>query len=108
MKADEEDAQVRAKMQQLGRYVDRELPYGWGWIVLAFPFGSGGRMNYVSNAKRPDVVRAMYEFIAATKASWGKQDPDFEAGTHAGDELIGRLRQEVAALEEQVRQLKKA
>jgi len=101
-----ENDQVRARMQKFGRLIDRDLPFGWGFVILCFPFGEG-RMNYVSNAKRADVVRAMYEFIAATKEGpWASELPEMEAGTQAGDELIGRLRQQVAALEEENRQLR--
>jgi hypothetical protein len=97
---EEEDAKVRRDLQALARHVDRQLPIGWGYVVLAFPFLACGRMNYVSNAERADVVRAMYEFIAATKEGpWGSHLAEMEAGTQAGDELIGRLRQQVAELE---------
>jgi hypothetical protein len=94
---EEEDAKVRADLQALGRHVDHQLPYGWGFVVLAFPFGAGGRMNYVSNAQRADVVRAMYEFIEATKEKWAEHEPDL--GAAAEDEQLGRLRQRIAELE---------
>lgn len=91
-----DDKKVRANLQALANHVDRQLPFGWGFVVLAFPYGEGGRMNYVSNSKRPDVVRAMYEFIEATKAKWGKDAPE---GAAREDEELGRLRQRVAELE---------
>jgi methylphosphotriester-DNA--protein-cysteine methyltransferase len=61
-----------------------------------FPYGEGGRMNYVANARRGDVVRAMYEFIEATKEKWGEDIAEDVAGE---DEELGRLRQRVAELE---------
>jgi hypothetical protein len=73
------------------------LPYGWGFVVLAFPFGAGGRMNYISNAERADIVRVMYEFIEATKGKWGEHEPDL--GAAAEDEQLGRARQRIAELE---------
>jgi len=94
---EEEDAKVRNDLQALGRHVDRQLPYGWGFVVLAFPFGAGGRMNYVANANRADVIRAMYEFIEASTGKWGAHVPEESAA--AEDEQIGRLRQRVAELE---------
>lgn len=94
---EEEDQKVRADLQALARHVDKQLPYGWGFVVLAFPFGAGGRMNYIANAERADVVRAMYEFIDATKAGWAEHVPDPSEATE--DEEIGRLRQRVAELE---------
>lgn len=94
---EQEDAAVVAGLQALARLVDSRLPYGWGFVVLAFPFGAGGRMNYVSNAQRADVVRAMYEFIEATKAGWAEHEP--ELGGAAEDEQLGRARQRIAELE---------
>jgi hypothetical protein len=92
-----EDAKVVKDLQALGRHVDRQLPYGWGFVVLAFPFGAGGRMNYISNANRGDIVRAMYEFIEATKGKWAEHVP--EEDSRAEDEQLGRARQRIAELE---------
>jgi hypothetical protein len=92
-----EDAQVRAKMQELGKLVDKQLPYGWAYVVLCFNFGEGGRMNYVANAKRRDVVRAMYEFIEATKAQYGEHEATMTEKDD--DEALGRARQRIAELE---------
>ena len=36
----------------------------WGFLVLVFPFGKQGRANYISNAKREDVISLMKEQIA--------------------------------------------
>jgi hypothetical protein len=93
---EEEDEKVRADLQALARHVDNQLPYGWGFVVLAFPFGAGVRMNYISNAQRADIVRAMYEFIEATKGKWGEHVPE---GAAAEDEELGRARQRIAELE---------
>ena len=61
------------KMQEIARYVKSQLPQKWGFVVLAFPFSNAkGRMNYVSNTQREDVVAAMREFIAETENSWGE------------------------------------
>jgi len=95
----EQDLKVRADMQMYARYLKSMLPKGWGFVVLAFPFGPDGRMNYVSSGDRADVVRVMYEFITATKASWGDHQP---AGAAAEDAELGRLRQRVAELEQQL------
>jgi hypothetical protein len=102
MSTEQEDAKVRADLQALARHVHAQLPYGWGFVLLAFPYGAGGRMNYVANANRADVVRAMYEFIEATKVGWGEHVPEESAA--AEDEQIGRLRQRVAELERQLEQ----
>lgn len=101
-----EDAQVVKDLQTIARTVDRQLPYGWGFVVLAFPFGAGGRMNYISNAERADVVRSMYEFIEATKEKWAVQQSELSAA--AEDEQLGRARQRIAELEREVELLRKA
>lgn len=84
---------VEANLQGLARYIQLKLPDQWGFILLCFPFGPDGRMMYVANARRPDVVRAMYEFINATKDSYATDEADDDAE-------LGRLRQRVAELEE--------
>src|SRR5258707_11493921 len=97
---EQEDTKVRADLQALGRHVDRQLPYGWGFVVLAFPFGEGGRMNYIANAERSDVVRAMYEFIEATKGQWGEHQPEEDEAKY--DERLGRAQQRIAELEREL------
>lgn len=37
---------------------------GYGFCLLVFDFNTKGRMNYISNADRADMVTAMKEFIA--------------------------------------------
>ena len=97
-----EDAKVKADLQRLGRLIDAQLPFGWGFVVLAFPFGAEGRMNYLANAERSDVVRAMYEFIEATKEQWGQHEPELDSS--AEDEQLGRARQRIAELERELGQ----
>lgn len=41
-----------------------EMFKGYGFALLVFEFGDSGRMNYVSNARREDMIAAMKEFIA--------------------------------------------
>lgn len=36
----------------------------WGFLVLVFPFGKDGRANYISNARREEVIALMKEQIA--------------------------------------------
>ena len=72
MSREEADQYTRRKMQGLARFVKDELPPGWGFVLMVFPFGEPpGRMNYVSNGKREDVVPAMKEFIQRTEGTWG-------------------------------------
>jgi hypothetical protein len=98
-----EDQQVRGQMQALAKLVDKALPVGWGFIVLATPQGTDGRMNYVSNCNRADVVRMMYEFIEATKETWAEHEPEQSAA--AEDEQLARARQRIAELERQLQNM---
>ncbi|HEV7371248.1 hypothetical protein [Arenibaculum sp.] len=56
-------------MQALAKAIDKVVkPYGFA--LLVFPFGAADsegehRMNYISNARREEMLVAMKEFIAA-------------------------------------------
>lgn len=52
------------KMNELAHFLDDCFkPYGFS--LLAFPLDdTDGRMNYISNARREDMLIAMKEFIA--------------------------------------------
>ena len=70
---------VRERLQAIAREVDDRLPMGYGFIVLAFPFDTGvdeHRVEYCSNGKREDVIKAMKEFIDKNKnpADWAKHN----------------------------------
>ena len=62
---------VKAKMQDIAKNVKKELPEGFGFVVLAFKFNEKGQMIYVSNANREDVINSMKEFIEKTENSYG-------------------------------------
>jgi hypothetical protein len=85
-------------MQRWAQSLREQLPGGWGFILFAFPFGSEGQMNYVSNARREDVVAALREFIEASKGSYGERKVD-------DDSELGRLRQRCTQLEEMLHAL---
>jgi hypothetical protein len=50
---------MEAMMKALG-----ELFPGMGITLMIFDLGDKGRMNYVSNANRSDMIAALKEFIA--------------------------------------------
>lgn len=64
---------IKGKMQHIAKKVDDELPEGFGFCVLVFPFGKteDGQMMYVSNADRLDIVKSMEEWIEKTKDTFG-------------------------------------
>lgn len=97
---EQEEQEVRGKLKELAKLVDKQLPIGWGFALLCFTFGEEGRMTYVANAKRSSVVRAMYEFIEATKEKYGEDVPDLSEA--AQDTALGRARQRIAELEREL------
>lgn len=44
----------------------------WGFAFLVFPFGEApeGRINYLSNAEREDMLVSMKEFIARAEGNY--------------------------------------
>lgn len=70
----EETNDIRERLQETARTIQTILPPHTGFVLLAFDFGPGGRMEYVSNARREHVLKAMIEFIElnATAEKWGK------------------------------------
>ena len=65
--------QVKGKMQNIAREVEKQLPQGFGFVVLTFPFGenAGNLLMYASNANREDVCKSMKEFIEKTENNYG-------------------------------------
>jgi hypothetical protein len=62
--------EVHQMMNDLGRALDMMLNHDlpkdkkeWGFVLLMFPFEAGGRCNYISNARREDVVIMLKEQI---------------------------------------------
>lgn len=65
------DQNTREVMQKIGHLVNEELPDGWGFFVMAFPFENNqGRMNYVSNGRREDIHNLMIEFLKKSGAQF--------------------------------------
>ena len=60
------------KMRELGKLVI-EKTEGQGFCLLVFPFHTGGMSNYITNANREDMIRALIE--TAEKLMDGKDFP---------------------------------
>lgn len=59
-------------MQDLARHIESKIPNKkYGFILLVTEYGDNGRMHYVSNCQREDVVEVMKEFIEKTETDWG-------------------------------------
>lgn len=57
----------RLKMNEIAKLLDAAINDSGvkcGFCLLVFDFGPGGFMNYISNANRDDMTRAMQEFVA--------------------------------------------
>lgn len=53
--------EAERKMQSIARTVQGMIPQGWGFAVLCFSFGEKGFMNWVANAQREDMIKALRE-----------------------------------------------
>jgi len=61
-------AEYRAMMNDLARAIDQFFngeatgaARKTGYVLMVFPFGEGGRCNYISNANRADVMVMLKE-----------------------------------------------
>lgn len=71
--------EVKEKMQKLARGIQEELPPDWGFVIMVFPLGDRlGRLNYISNGKREDVLELLKQFLYRNKNkdAWGKDNHD--------------------------------
>lgn len=58
-------------MQKLAHYIASQIRDDLGFTLLIYEHGENGRMNYVSNSQREDVINTMKEFIANKEHKWG-------------------------------------
>lgn len=67
------EPEVEQEMQAFANTLDALLPKEYGFAVLVFRKNThDGRMNYVSNCKRADMIVAMKELVARFEG----HDPD--------------------------------
>ena len=60
---DVQNAEIEKHLKEIGRGIAISLPDGWGFTLFLFSFGEDGSTFYLSNAKRSDMLQALYEFI---------------------------------------------
>lgn len=66
-------SEYRQQMNELAKFISSFFP-GSGFALLVFRFGEPDtthRMNYISNARRADMLRAMKEFIERIEKEHG-------------------------------------
>lgn len=69
------EMEIRARLPEIARSVEPQLPPGWGFCLLTFPLDDReGTWNYISNSKRHDIIKAMKEFIAKSQQSFGTHE----------------------------------
>lgn len=56
-------------LRELGEFLNRKMPKGWGFTLQIFSFGKNGSNFYISNANRDDMVKMMKEFIEREEKS---------------------------------------
>jgi hypothetical protein len=69
---------VRERLQETARTIATLLPPHTGFVLLAFDMDTDhGRLEYVSNGRREDVVKVMREWIDKTESGYAthKSDP---------------------------------
>jgi hypothetical protein len=72
---------MEAANRHLGKLIKKAIDQSggdFGFALLMFSYGTGSEMTWLSNAKRPDMIKALEEFIANVKAgeddTLGKQE----------------------------------
>lgn len=59
-----ESIAIRERMQDIASEVNDRIPVGYGFVVMCFKFNTGeDRLEYCSNGRREDVLKALQEFI---------------------------------------------
>lgn len=64
-----------AEMRQLAKKISKEIP-GLGFALLIFEFNKPGMSNYISNAQREDMIKAMEETLKRWKAGTDFPTPE--------------------------------
>jgi hypothetical protein len=69
MSESEKDFQIRhagaeRALREIGDGIRSKVPPGFGFGLFIFEFGDHGSMFWISNAQRPDMIKALREWIA--------------------------------------------
>lgn len=60
-------AKHKAAGEGLAKIIDDALPDGAGFALLIVDYGNEGRMSWISNVQRDDMIATMKDFIAASE-----------------------------------------
>lgn len=69
MSDSDQDFQIRhagaeRALREVGKQLGTKMPPGFGFGLFVFEFGEEGSMFWISNAQRPDMIKALREWIA--------------------------------------------
>lgn len=64
----------REFLQLAAQEIQARLPDNWGFILLAAPYGEGGRLVYTSSVERESAIAMLKEFLirAGAAEDWMK------------------------------------
>jgi hypothetical protein len=65
-----------AEMRRLAKKIQKEIP-GLGFALLVFEFNDSGMSNYISNAERQDMIKALEETVFRLKDEQDFPTPEF-------------------------------
>ena len=54
---------IEETMRDIGNLLKRAIPEGWGFSLFLMSYGEKGSTFYLSSIQRPDMVKALKEFI---------------------------------------------
>jgi hypothetical protein len=64
-----------AQMRKIGKRLEKELP-GLGYALFVFEFFRPGVANYISNAQRADMIKALEETLDRLKGGQDFKTPE--------------------------------
>ena len=59
--------EVKASGEKLAQIIDDALPPGHGFALLIVEYGDQGKLSWISNVERDDMIATMKDFIAASE-----------------------------------------
>ena len=69
------DEEIRKVSNDIGRLIGGVLPPEYGFALLVFGLNDApGRMNYISNANREDMLAALKELIARFEGRYTEEE----------------------------------
>jgi hypothetical protein len=63
-------------MQEMAEKVGKMLPQDFGFAIIVFPFNNPGISNYISNANRSDMIKALRETADRLEKRQDFETPD--------------------------------